>query len=702
MASVNLGKVGLLLRGDWDSDTDYAALDVVSHEGYSYAARVANKNVEPSAETAAYWQPLAESALVLATMLGYKNDAADSATAAAGSATAAATSASSATDALANEAADFSSSKAYAIGDYVIYNNGTHKYLYRFTAAHSAGAWVGTDAVQVALADDVSDLKSALNTSAVMRRAPSLTSSDDVDTITTPGVYLAVSAQNLPETGTFVLMHFRTTQTVSGTTHWDAQIAIKEADTSKMWKRFGYNGTWKNWNVVPSTIADFGTGFITRNSLANNFVGNTNVQSTGDFNSALNDGVYFAISGASNAPTTANYYLLTFGSKHGTTQTYIQIAFAVDSNKVFYRSKYGSYAFTSWREIVYSKDTIIASFSRTPIAATGDCNDAINPGNYLVYSGAAHAPLDNKVFTMSVTKYYMTDSPVAGATYWLLQEATTADGDIRTFVRKMYNGGSFGAWAELANTDLVKTFPGKKIACFGDSITEFGDYPERFAEKTGAITYKCGFAGCRMSTYGSSNTYSTMCMSYLSDYIAGDDFTDLIAGAQDVYERTGDDNRAQAQLVSEINYSDVDYMIIFFGTNDYGGNIPIGQDSDESHDTFKGSINLVVKNLLTAYPAMRLIFVTPYWRATFPGTSDFCDSDTYTNTQNLTLPDYVDALVERAEALHIPVLNLYDSMCIGKYNYTEWLADGLHPKTGSGYEYVTQKIVAGLERFYHK
>lgn len=163
MASVNLGKVGLLLRGAWDSSTDYAALDVVSHEGYSYAARVANKNVEPSAETAAYWQPLAESASVLSTMLGYKNDAADSATAAAGSATSAATSASSATDALANEAADFSSSKAYAIGDYVIYNNGTHKYLYRFTAAHSAGAWVGTDATQVALADDVSTLKSAMN-----------------------------------------------------------------------------------------------------------------------------------------------------------------------------------------------------------------------------------------------------------------------------------------------------------------------------------------------------------------------------------------------------------------------------------------------------------------------------------------------------------------------------------------------------------
>lgn len=53
---------------------------------------------------------------------------------------------------------DFSTSTAYAIGDYAIYNG----HLYRFTAAHAAGAWTGTDAVQVQLAEDVADLKSAI------------------------------------------------------------------------------------------------------------------------------------------------------------------------------------------------------------------------------------------------------------------------------------------------------------------------------------------------------------------------------------------------------------------------------------------------------------------------------------------------------------------------------------------------------------
>lgn len=61
------------------------------------------------------------------------------------------------TELLAAIAPTFSSSTAYAAGAYVWYG-GT---LYRFTSAHAAGSWTGTDAAAVALASDVSDLKSA-------------------------------------------------------------------------------------------------------------------------------------------------------------------------------------------------------------------------------------------------------------------------------------------------------------------------------------------------------------------------------------------------------------------------------------------------------------------------------------------------------------------------------------------------------------
>lgn len=58
-----------------------------------------------------------------------------------------------------NFAPEFSSSTPYSAGDYVLYQ-GT---LYRFTADHAAGAWVGTDATVEKIAPVVSDLKESLN-----------------------------------------------------------------------------------------------------------------------------------------------------------------------------------------------------------------------------------------------------------------------------------------------------------------------------------------------------------------------------------------------------------------------------------------------------------------------------------------------------------------------------------------------------------
>lgn len=57
----------------------------------------------------------------------------------------------------------FSTTKAYSAGQYVWYDgDGTGAKLYRFTSDHASGAWVGTDATQVALSNDVAELKIAV------------------------------------------------------------------------------------------------------------------------------------------------------------------------------------------------------------------------------------------------------------------------------------------------------------------------------------------------------------------------------------------------------------------------------------------------------------------------------------------------------------------------------------------------------------
>ena len=58
MASINLGRVGFVLRGTWSSSASYQPLDVVLYNGSSYAARIASTGVAPS--NGSTWQELTD------------------------------------------------------------------------------------------------------------------------------------------------------------------------------------------------------------------------------------------------------------------------------------------------------------------------------------------------------------------------------------------------------------------------------------------------------------------------------------------------------------------------------------------------------------------------------------------------------------------------------------------------------------------
>lgn len=213
MASVNLGRVGLVLRGDWSATTNYVPLDVVTYNGNSFAAKAASINTLPTNTT--YWQPLAQNSEYIAQMEEYLAQAQEYAETAEESSEAAA-------KALANQADVYSNQSTYSAGDYVLYDgvlyrclnpitapenwtpanwetikvggalpplqNDTNNLkndigtpfsttadyssgdfvmyngiLYRFTESHPAGAWTGGDVSQVSIAGEVGELKSALS-----------------------------------------------------------------------------------------------------------------------------------------------------------------------------------------------------------------------------------------------------------------------------------------------------------------------------------------------------------------------------------------------------------------------------------------------------------------------------------------------------------------------------------------------------------
>lgn len=162
MATQNLGRVGLVLKGEWDSATAYTALDVVSHDGNAWAAKQNSTNVEPTTGNSDFWQLFSNNADLVATVQGLKEDAANSATSAAASAADAEASAQYGEDAFNAIAHTFDPGVDYTAGKYVWYDGE----LYRFNVAHPAGTWIGTDAARYTATDELPLIEQALGTKA--------------------------------------------------------------------------------------------------------------------------------------------------------------------------------------------------------------------------------------------------------------------------------------------------------------------------------------------------------------------------------------------------------------------------------------------------------------------------------------------------------------------------------------------------------
>ena len=244
------------------------------------------------------------------------------------------------------------------------------------------------------------------------------------------------------------------------------------------------------------------------------------------------------------------------------------------------------------------------------------------------------------------------------------------------------------------------TITNKTIAFIGDSITENGDYPERIAARLDCTALKFGFGGCRLGTRAhdtADNTnYDAMAMWSIATAINTGVFTGITAAAAALFASNGDDNRTQAAALAAQDWSLVDYMVIFFGTNDWSGDNALGTTGDSTPATFRGAMNYITQQILSVYPNIKIAFVSPMWRSR-KNTGDGLDADTNPNTNGVYLIQFADAVVEMAHLNKLPALDLYRESGINKYNASTLLLDGVHPSSGVGYQLVADKVASFLQ-----
>ena len=313
-----------------------------------------------------------------------------------------------------------------------------------------------------------------------------------------------------------------------------------------------------------------------------------------------------------------------------------------------------------------TRDTLIDNVLDMGVVSTGDVYSLVIDGDYLVKKGVKNLPNTEYDFTVSVRKY---DTRIE-----YTAKAINING-CEIYISNSYRASS-GAierteWY-MTNTVTKSRLDGKRLHLFGDGVC-FGmgssDIPT------------LSFPALLTSRYG-----LTIVNHALGDATIG------------VY---GDEYLSERSVIKQIENAQIangDFAIIFAGSEDYKSGIAkIGSNTSKSEYDFKGALNICIEKLMQKNSAIKVLIVSPLFRARLEA-DDLRDSDN-TPINELYLRDYSNAMKEVSEYNHIPFLDLHSTSMINKYNYATYLSDRLY-LNDAGHDMITNKIFSALNTFY--
>ena len=265
---------------------------------------------------------------------------------------------------------------------------------------------------------------------------------------------------------------------------------------------------------------------------------------------------------------------------------------------------------------------------------------------------------------------------------------------------------------EKAFKNLQHPWKGKKVAYFGDSITD----PNIKASKVKYWGFLQDWLGITPYVYG----------------VSGRQWNDIPRQADQLQKEHGDD---------------FDAILIFMGTNDYNNGVPVGEWYTETFDcvrvvlvgvsdgrvvvldggghvagqdlagvmvqrrhrhfcmdknTLKGRINIAMSKLKQMYPTKQIVVMTPVHRALFAsGDKNIQPDEMYENARGIFFDEYVKAIKETGNVWAVPVIDLnslsglfplYDA---GAQMFNKPDSDRLHPND-AGHSRMAKTIMQQL------
>lgn len=229
-----------------------------------------------------------------------------------------------------------------------------------------------------------------------------------------------------------------------------------------------------------------------------------------------------------------------------------------------------------------------------------------------------------------------------------------------------------------------------------DSITEM------VGDELGKSTFNGAFGGTTFSSGDDSAqwgsvTNSQWSMVELADAIAYNDWKSQIGTMQyaDYYGKVNAQSlyyfEERMKALSQIDFSQVEWLIIEHGTNDYNCGRRLDNPEDLYDDTtFGGAMRHSLEVLKEAYPDMQIVIMSPLYCEFGQEGEKKCYSWDWGYG---TLEDYIQLEKEIASEYGILYMDAYSGSGIWEENAQNYLSDGLHP-TAEGAEKIG-RFVAG-------
>lgn len=233
-------------------------------------------------------------------------------------------------------------------------------------------------------------------------------------------------------------------------------------------------------------------------------------------------------------------------------------------------------------------------------------------------------------------------------------------------------------------TYRTSTAAKRKVMCFGDSITGIFDKGNGYVGVLNVINsdcefINCGFSGCTWTDHPDS-AYQPFSMNRLVDAIVSGNYTSQDESAK-VDPESSSYNKLFADHLNNIKSADfkqVDVITIFYGLNDYASGVYLNStddpnESNKQRTNVEDAVKYSISQLLTKYPNLTIILVTPYWSYILNA-----DSNTTVNSKGKYLVDYCETIENAGKTYNMPTAFLYYIGVNGLNRYTMML-DNAHP-----------------------